>query len=77
MPETSTLTDSVFTATSAFSLAAFGAVAVIAFIAERLLLPKNGPWSKQDRFTFIWLVRTVYIYDFTNTPHRFFLLSNG
>ncbi|KAH9979961.1 Emopamil-binding protein [Lactifluus volemus] len=55
MPQTSPSTHSVFTETSAFSLAAFAAVVVIAFIAGRVLLPKSGPWNKQDRFTFIWL----------------------
>lgn len=47
---------SVFTATSAYSLAAVAGIGVVASIAARALLPKNAPW--QDRATFIWLVRT-------------------
>jgi len=47
---------SVFTATSAYSLAAIAGIAVIATAAARTLLPKHAPW--QDRVAFIWLVRT-------------------
>jgi len=46
---------SVFTATSACSLAGVAVIAIVASTAARTLLPKNGPW--QDRVTFIWLVR--------------------
>jgi hypothetical protein len=48
---------SVFTATSAYSLAGVAGIAIIATTAARKLLPRNAPW--QDRVTFIWLVRTV------------------
>ena len=46
----------IFTATSAFSLAAVAGFAVVAETAARKLLPKNAPW--QDHYTFVWLVRT-------------------
>ena len=49
---------SVFTATSAYSLAGVAGIAVVATTAARALLPKNAPW--QDRVTFIWLVRTPF-----------------
>jgi hypothetical protein len=51
---------SVFTATSAYSLAGVAGIAVIATTAARTLLPKNAPW--QDRITFIWLVRPTSIF---------------
>ncbi|KAH9060458.1 Emopamil-binding protein [Lactarius vividus] len=44
---------SVFTATSAYSLAGVAGIALVASTAARALLPKNAPW--QDRVTFIWL----------------------
>ena len=50
---------SVFTATSAYSLAGVAGIAVVATTAARALLPKNAPW--QDRVTFIWLVRTPFL----------------
>jgi len=43
----------IFTLTSALSLAAVGLVGVIAYVASNALLPKNA--TKKDRFTFIWL----------------------
>jgi hypothetical protein len=49
----------VFTATSAFSLAAVAGMAVVATTALRKLLPKSATW--QDRWTFIWLVRIPHI----------------
>jgi hypothetical protein len=49
---------SVFTATSAYSLAGVAGIAVIATTAARKLLPQNAPW--QDRVTFIWLVRYLH-----------------
>ena len=46
---------SVFTATSAYSLAGVAGIGIVATAAARTLLPKNAPW--QDRVAFIWLVR--------------------
>jgi hypothetical protein len=48
----------VFTATSAYSLAAVAGIAVVAETAARKLLSKNASW--QDHCTFVWLVRTPY-----------------
>jgi hypothetical protein len=42
----------VFTATSAYSLAAVAGIAVVAETAGRKLLPKNA--SLQDHRTFVW-----------------------
>lgn len=58
MLETPLPSPSVFTATSAYSLAGVAGIAVIATTAAGRLLPKDAPW--QDRVTFIWLVRTCY-----------------
>jgi len=55
MFETSPSSPSVFTTTSAYSLAGVAGIAIIATTGARALLPKNAPW--QDRVTFIWLVR--------------------
>ncbi|KAH9979959.1 Emopamil-binding protein [Lactifluus volemus] len=60
MFETTPSTQSVFTATSAYSLAGVAALLVLAFTAERALLPKNASW--QDRFTFIWLTFDALIH---------------
>ena len=69
MTETPSLSPSVFTATSAYSLAGVAGIAIIARIAAGALLPRNAPW--QDRVTFIWLVRTVlHTHPFT-PPNRF------
>jgi len=57
---------SVFTATSAYSLAGVAGIAVIATTAARTLLPKTAPW--QDRFTFIWLVRLKSPFLFFSGP---------
>jgi len=62
----------VFTATSAFSLAAVASMGVIATTASRKLLPNNATW--QDRWTFIWLVRTM-CWSFHN-PDRFTLTAH-
>ncbi|KAI0248624.1 Emopamil-binding protein [Lactifluus subvellereus] len=51
---------SVFTTTSAFSLATVAVIAVVASTAARTLLPKNAPW--QDRVTFIWLTFDALIH---------------
>ncbi|KAH9028350.1 Emopamil-binding protein [Lactarius pseudohatsudake] len=51
---------SVFTATSAYSLAGVAGIAVVASTAARALLPKNAPW--QDRATFIWLTFDALIH---------------
>ena len=56
----STQPPSVFTATSAYSLAGVAGIGLVASTAARALLPKNAPW--QDRVTFIWLVRTRHIF---------------
>lgn len=45
---------SLFTATSAYSLAAVAAIGLVAYVAANVLLPKTA--SQKDRFTFIWLV---------------------
>ena len=50
----SSATPSIFTPTSAFSLAGVAGVGLLAYIASKALLPKNSRW--QDRYTFIWLV---------------------
>jgi len=50
----------VFTATSAFSLAAVAGIAIIATTASRKLLPNNATW--QDRWTFIWLTFDAFIH---------------
>ena len=44
----------IFTATSAYSLAFVASVGLVAYVAAKVLLPKDASW--QDRFTFIWLV---------------------
>ncbi|KIL62007.1 hypothetical protein M378DRAFT_166152 [Amanita muscaria Koide BX008] len=44
---------SIFTPTSAISLAGVAAIGVVAYIGSKVLLPKNTRW--QDRYTFIWL----------------------
>lgn len=46
--------DSVFTLTSALSLAGVAAIALLSVVGANALLPKNA--RCQDRFTFIWLV---------------------
>ncbi|KAH9992030.1 Emopamil-binding protein [Russula vinacea] len=51
---------SVFTATSAYSLAGVAGIAIIATTAARKLLPQNAPW--QDRVTFIWLTFDALIH---------------
>jgi len=51
---------SVFTATSAYSLAGVAGIALVASTAARALLPKNAPW--QDRATFIWLTFDALIH---------------
>jgi len=44
---------SIFTLTSAFSLAGIAGIALLAYNASKYLLPRNARW--QDRYTFIWL----------------------
>ncbi|KAF8264758.1 Emopamil-binding protein [Lactarius quietus] len=56
----STQAPSVFTATSAYSLAGVAGIALVASTAARALLPKNAPW--QDRVTFIWLTFDALIH---------------
>ncbi|KAN0127607.1 Emopamil-binding protein [Lactarius tabidus] len=56
----STQAPSVFTATSAYSLAGVAGIALVASTAARALLPKNAPW--QDRATFIWLTFDALIH---------------
>lgn len=46
--------DTVFTLTSAISLAGVGAIGFIATACANILLPKHARW--QDKFTFFWLV---------------------
>lgn len=46
----------IFTKTSAFSLAGVAGVGFLAYLGANKFLPKNARW--QDRFTFIWLVST-------------------
>jgi len=60
MTDTTQAAHSVFTATSAFSLAAVAGIAIVATTAARKLLPKNAPW--QDRCTFIWLTFDALIH---------------
>lgn len=52
----------IFTATSAYSLAFVTVVAVVAWQSANVFLPKNARW--QDRFTWIWLVRIHYVVTF-------------
>jgi len=52
--------------TSALSLAGVSLIGFVAFYASKVLLPKNVRW--QDRYTFIWLVRTPHISCLP--PHR-------
>ncbi|KAA1469705.1 Emopamil-binding protein [Dentipellis sp. KUC8613] len=59
MPETST-SPSIFTATSAFSLAGVVGIGLVAYTASRALLPKTA--RTQDRFTFIWLTFDALIH---------------
>jgi len=54
------LSPSVFTTTSAYSLASVLCIAIIATRASRILLPRNAPW--QDRVTFIWLTFDALIH---------------
>jgi hypothetical protein len=54
----------IFTKTSAFSLAGVLAVGLIAYVGSKLFLPKNARW--QDRYTFIWLVSSLF--KFTMQP---------
>lgn len=53
----STEAPTIFTATSAYSLAFVAIVAVVAWVSANALLPKDAKW--QDRFTWIWLVRNA------------------
>jgi hypothetical protein len=46
---------SIFTKTSAFSLAGVLVIFIAAYSASHVFLPKNAKW--QNRYTFIWLVR--------------------
>ncbi|EIM85774.1 Emopamil-binding protein [Stereum hirsutum FP-91666 SS1] len=50
----------IFTATSAFSLAGVAGIGAVAYTASQALLPKNAKW--QDRFTFIWLTFDALIH---------------
>jgi len=58
----------IFTATSAYSLGGVAAMAAIATIGAKVLLPKNARW--QDSFTFIWLVCGFFISFNHNRHHR-------
>ncbi|TFY81140.1 hypothetical protein EWM64_g2877 [Hericium alpestre] len=51
---------SIFTATSAFSLAGVAGIGLVAYVASRALLPKNA--RAQDRFAFIWLTFDALIH---------------
>jgi hypothetical protein len=51
-------TPTIFTKTSAFSLAGVLALGVIAYVGSKVFLPKNARW--QDRYTFIWLVSSFF-----------------
>ncbi|KAJ3477378.1 hypothetical protein NLI96_g10499 [Meripilus lineatus] len=50
----------IFTATSAYSLAFVTVVAVVAWQSANVFLPKNARW--QDRFTWIWLAFDAMIH---------------
>ncbi|PCH40113.1 hypothetical protein WOLCODRAFT_88478 [Wolfiporia cocos MD-104 SS10] len=50
----------IFTATSAYSLAFVAVVGVVAYVSANALLPKNARW--QDRFTWIWLAFDAMIH---------------
>ncbi|KAF9465744.1 Emopamil-binding protein [Collybia nuda] len=51
---------SIFTLTSAFSLAGVLAVGLLAHTGSKVFLPKNARW--QDRYTFIWLAFDAMIH---------------
>jgi len=50
----------IFTATSAYSLAGVAGIGIIAYIGSKTLLPKHAKW--QDRYTFIWLAFDALIH---------------
>ncbi|KAL0961389.1 hypothetical protein HGRIS_006340 [Hohenbuehelia grisea] len=50
----------IFTATSAYSLAGVAFVGTLAYIGANVLLPKNARW--QDHYTFIWLAFDAMIH---------------
>ncbi|KJA24347.1 hypothetical protein HYPSUDRAFT_38777 [Hypholoma sublateritium FD-334 SS-4] len=50
----------IFTKTSAFSLAGVAGVGFLAYLGANKFLPKNARW--QDRFTFIWLAFDAMIH---------------
>jgi hypothetical protein len=50
---------SIFTQTSAYSLAGVAGIGLLAHLGATALLPRNARW--QDRFTFIWLVSAGYL----------------
>ena len=51
-------TATIFTKTSAYSLAGVLALGFIAYVGSKVFLPKNARW--QDRYTFIWLVSSLF-----------------
>jgi len=51
---------SIFTLTSALSLAGVLVVGIIAYVGSKVFLPKNARW--QDRYTFIWLAFDAMIH---------------
>ncbi|KAF9479938.1 Emopamil-binding protein [Pholiota conissans] len=50
----------IFTKTSAFSLAGVAGIGLLAHLGAKTLLPRNARW--QDRFTFIWLAFDAMIH---------------
>ncbi|KAF8158532.1 Emopamil-binding protein [Crassisporium funariophilum] len=53
-------TATIFTKTSAFSLAGVVFVGLVAYLGSKAFLPKNARW--QDRYTFIWLAFDALIH---------------
>ncbi|KAF8192192.1 Emopamil-binding protein [Pholiota molesta] len=51
---------SIFTQTSAYSLAGVAGIGLLAHLGATALLPRNARW--QDRFTFIWLAFDAMIH---------------
>jgi len=55
-----TTNPTIFTATSAYSLAGVALVGAVAYTGSKILLPRGARW--QDRYTFIWLAFDAMIH---------------
>ncbi|KAK2465745.1 hypothetical protein APHAL10511_002289 [Amanita phalloides] len=54
------MSSTIFTPTSAASLAGVAGVGLVSYVASKALLPKNTRW--QDRYTFVWLAFDALIH---------------